>query len=80
MALCASRAAWEDTRKILALVDTASLTVESATGMTLWTRGSANWPVPQDSDFPLRLLVHRAQNSIASPRCTACGSHGLGWP
>ena len=36
----------------------ANVTVESSNGTTLWTRDSVCVPVPQDDEYPLRLLVH----------------------
>ena len=68
------------------LVDTASLTVETATGVTIWTKGSATWPTPQDQDFPLRLLVHpkvRTQShlpDVLHVEATGLGGRDLGFP
>ena len=57
-AVCTCGAEWEEVRRILQLVSTANVTLESSHGTTLWTRDSVCLPEPQDDEFPLRLLVH----------------------
>ena len=71
---------------MLELVDTAALIVVSADGCTLWTRGTATWPELQDSDFPLRILVHpevRTQShlpDVLNVEATGLGGRDLGYP
>ena len=86
VAVCANRTEWDDTRQMLELVDTVSVTVVSATGFTLWTRGSVTWPELQDKDFSLRLLVHpevRTQShlpDVLHVEATGLGGRDLGYP
>ena len=63
-----------------------SLTVVSATGVTLWTRDSVAWPEVLDEEFPLRLLVHpEVPPSSHLPdvlhiETTGLGGRDLGFP
>ena len=85
-AVCKGSAEWEDVRRILELVQTANVTVESSNGTTLWTRDSVCVPVPQEDEYPLRLLVHpptRDQShlpDVLHVEATGLGGRDLGYP
>ena len=85
-AVCTSRSQWDEVRQILELVQTATVTVESAGGTTLWTKDSVCLPTPQDDEFPLRLLVHpptRDQShlpDVVHVEATGLGGRDLGYP
>ena len=80
-AVCTCSAEWEEVRRILELVRTANVTVESLSGTTLWTRDSVCVPVPQDDEFPLRLLVHpKARDQSHHVEATSLGGRDLGYP
>ena len=85
-AVCANRKEWAEIRQILEVVQTATVTVESSVGTTLWTRDSVSLPTPQDDEFPLRLLVHpktRDQSHVPDVlhvEATGLGGRDLGYP
>ena len=84
--MCKSCVEWEDVRRILELVQTANVTVESSNGTTIWTRASACVPEPQKDEYPLRLLVHpRTRDQSHLPEvlhveATGLGGRDLGYP
>ena len=84
--VCATRSQWDEVRQILESVRTATVTVESAGGTTLWTKDSVGLPTPQDDEFPLRLLVHpptRDQShlpEVVHVEATGLGGRDLGYP
>ena len=67
-------------------MQTATVSVESSVGTTLWTRDSVCLPTPQDDEFPLRLLVHpttRDQShlpEVLHVEATGLGGRDLGFP
>ena len=85
-AVCRSRSDRDEVRQILELVQTATVTVESSCGTTLWTKDSVCLPMPQDEEFPLRLLVHpttRDQShlpEVVHVEATGLGGRDLGYP
>ena len=85
-AVCTSSSQWEEVRQILELVQTATVTVESAGGTTLWTKDSVCLRTPQNDEFPLRLLVHlptRDQShlpDVVHVEATSLGGRNLGYP
>ena len=86
VAVCSNQKKWEEIRQILEVVQTATVTVESSVGTTLWTRDSVRLPTPQDDEFPLRLLVHpktRDQShlpDVLHVEATGLGGRDLGYP
>ena len=85
-AVCTCGAEWEEVRRILELVSTANVTLESSHGTTLWTRNSVCLPEPQDDEFLLRLLVYpktRDQShlpDVLHVEATGLGGRDLGYP
>ena len=85
-AVCRCSAEWEEVRRILELVRTANVTVESSNGTTLWTRDSVCAPVPQEDEYPLRLLVHPTTwdqshlPEVLHVEATGLGGRDLGYP
>ena len=78
-AVCTCGAEWEEVRRILELVSTANVTLESSHGTTLWTRNSVCLPEPQDDEFLLRLLVHPETGNQSHLYLMYCMSRLLAW-
>ena len=86
VAVCPTRSQWDEVRQILQSVRTATVTVESNDGTTLWTKDSAGLPIPQDDEFPLRVQVHPPTRDqahmpdVVHIEATGLGGRDIGFP
>ena len=77
--VCPTRGQWEEVREILQSVRTADVILKSKNGATLWTKASAGLPIPQDDEFPLRVLVPPVNRDQAHmPEVVHIEATGLG--
>ena len=84
--VCPTRSQWDEVRQILQSVRTATVTVESKDGTTLWTKDSAGLPIPREDEFPLRVLTHPPTRDqahrpdVVHIEATGLGGRDIGFP